>query len=78
MDSVAVLFSQLEGLTHDADAVVNRLLDRLVQHIQSSAASYAVELGSMDQMEQNFEALLRSLPDLAGRLSFSAMPPEKP
>ncbi len=78
MDSVALLFSQLEGLTRDADTLVNRLLDQLVQHVHASAASYAVELGSMDQMEQNFEALLRSLPDLAGRMSFSAVPPQKP
>ncbi len=74
MDSVALLFSQLEGLAKDADALVTRLLDRLVQHIQSSAASYAVELGSIDQMQQNFEDLIRGLPDVGKEMSSKPVP----
>lgn len=64
MEYVGRLFAQMESLTPKADAVVTKLLDKLVAHIQQSAESLAVEIGSTEEMESNFEATLREMPDM--------------
>ncbi|MFQ5425042.1 MAG: HDOD domain-containing protein [Phycisphaerae bacterium] len=73
IDWVEGLFSHLDPLTDAADAVVSRLLDDLVQHIQDSAQSMTVELGSTDGMEQNFAEFTGVLPDVGRKMFFRPM-----
>jgi HD-like signal output (HDOD) protein len=64
MEYVGRLYSQMEALTPNADAVITKLLDTLVAHIQRSAESLAVEIGGMEEMESNFGETVRGMPDL--------------
>ena len=73
MERIERLFAHLDPLTDQADAVVGRLLDELVAHIQQTAESMAVHLGPVDGMKSNFEALAGSLPDLTKKMSFRPM-----
>jgi HD-like signal output (HDOD) protein len=73
MDSVATLFAQVEPLTRKPEEVISRLLDALVAHIQDTAKTLSVELGSMDQMRANFSDLGRSIPDVGKIMSFRPM-----
>lgn len=73
MDRVASLFSRADALTSDADALVNSLLDGLVTHIQQTAEAMSVELGSIDEMKTNFEAVVSDLPDVSGSFSHRPM-----
>ncbi len=73
MEYVGRLFSQMEALTPKADAVVNQLLDKLVVHIQQSAATLAVEIGSTQEMESNFETALQKMPDMQALFSHRPM-----
>jgi HD-like signal output (HDOD) protein len=76
MDSVQVLFAQVDALTPDADTLVGRVLDQLVNHIQSTAESFSVELGAVDRMEANFEDLMRDMPSISRSMSFQSLPPD--
>ncbi|HVP11482.1 MAG TPA: HDOD domain-containing protein [Phycisphaerae bacterium] len=73
MDSVATLFAQMEPLTAKPEEVVSSLLDALVTHMQKTAKSLSVELGSLDQMQANFGNLGRSMPDVSKSMSFRPM-----
>ncbi|MCG8406449.1 MAG: HDOD domain-containing protein [Phycisphaerales bacterium] len=73
MDRVSCLFAHVDTLSPEADALVNDLLDGLVAHIQQSAESMSIELGSVDEMKTNFEAMVSSLPDVSGRFSHRPM-----
>jgi HD-like signal output (HDOD) protein len=73
MDSVATLFAQMEALTDKPEEIVSRLLDALVAHIQETAKSLSVELGSVDQMQANFGNLERSIPDVSRSMTFRPM-----
>jgi hypothetical protein len=59
MELVDRLFTQVAELTPSADAIVERLLGELVEHIQKSAEAMRVEMGETAQMEQNFASLSR-------------------
>ena len=74
MGAVSVLFGHVDALTSDADGLVSRLLDQLVAHIQGTAQSYAVELGSVDQMQANFDELIRDMPDVGKNMSYRPLP----
>jgi HD-like signal output (HDOD) protein len=67
MDRVAQLFEQVEQLTPKADALVTKLLDSLVEHIQSTAQAYAVELGATDDMKTNLDAVLTEMGSMTTR-----------
>lgn len=73
MDSVAMLFAHIESVAPEPDEVVSQLLETLVQHIQTTADSLAVEIGSVDHMRSNFEQLVNDLPDTAQAMSFRPM-----
>ncbi|MFQ5503053.1 MAG: HDOD domain-containing protein [Phycisphaerae bacterium] len=73
MDRVGDLFDRIESLSDDADALVNRLLDKLVEHIQQSAESLSVEIGSVETMQTHFEDAVASLPNLENRMSYRPM-----
>jgi len=73
MDRVERLFSQMESLSPNPDALVAELLDGLVTHIQQSAESLSVELGSVDAMASNFEDMVRDLPDLSRQMTHQPM-----
>ncbi len=73
MDRVASLFEKMDGLCDDSDALVERLLDGLVSHIQETAESLSVELGSVDQMRGNFDDCIKQLPDVSAHLSCRPM-----
>lgn len=73
MDRVTDLFARVEGLTPEPDRLVSSLLDKLVHSIQETAKMFAVELGSMENMQANFDALAGGIPDLGARMSFKPM-----
>ncbi len=77
MEDVAVLFAQIEDITTDSDGLVNKLLDTLGDHIRKTAQAYAVDLGPTDQMESNFEDLIRTLPDVRHAMFFRPAPRER-
>jgi HD-like signal output (HDOD) protein len=72
MEAVDTLFTQVGLLTPTPDDVVAELLDVLVTHIQQTADTLSVELGSVDTMEANFDQLLNDMPDVGGSMSFRA------
>jgi HD-like signal output (HDOD) protein len=84
MDNVALLYTQIETLAakpgkdsppgKSADALVTGLLEGLVKHVQNTAESYAIELGPIDQMQTNFDDLIRDLPDVGKKMKTTAMP----
>jgi HD-like signal output (HDOD) protein len=59
MELVESLFTQAADLAPNADALVDRLLGELVEHIQKTAAAMNVQVGEIAQMEQNFASLAR-------------------
>ncbi len=73
MESVAVLFDHIEALAPNADEIVSKLLETLVQHMQTTAESLAVEIGSVDNMQSNFEKLINDLPNVDRAISFRPM-----
>lgn len=73
MDRVVGLFERMDGLCDDSDALVERLLDGLVSHIQKTAESLSVELGSVEEMQENFDDCIRQLPDVSARMSSRPM-----
>jgi len=73
MDSVATLFAHIESIAPEPDEVVSELLETLVLHIQTTADSLAVEIGSVDNMRGNFEQLMNDLPDAGHAMSFRPM-----
>lgn len=73
MEAIEALFSQVSGLTDSPDGFVADLLDVLVDHIQKTAHSLAVEVGSLDQMQANFADLARDMPDVSDKMSFRPM-----
>lgn len=73
MDRVANLFERMDGLCEDSDALVERLLDGLVSHIQKTAESLSVELGSVEGMRENFDVCIERLPDVSARISYRPM-----
>ncbi len=73
MESVAMLFALIESIAPDADEIVSQLLETLVQHIQATADSLAVEIGSVDNMQNNFAQLMNDLPDTGQAMSFRPM-----
>jgi len=73
MDRVGNLFDRIESLSDEADALVNQLLDKLVEHIQQSAESLSVEIGSVETMQTHFEDAVASLPNLENRMSYRPM-----
>jgi len=73
MERVANLFERMDGLCADSDALVERLLDSLVSHIQETAESLSVELGSVENMQDNFDACIKQLPDVSAQLSYRPM-----
>ncbi|HWL94697.1 MAG TPA: HDOD domain-containing protein [Phycisphaerae bacterium] len=77
MERVEAIFAQVEALTPNADALVNKLLDGLVSRIQQTAEAFSVELGSIDQMKSNFDDMAQGMPDLRAQMSFKPMAREK-
>lgn len=73
MDAVGRLFAQVEALTDDPDTLVQKLLDNIVTHIQQTAETLKVELGSMDAMKSNLDAVLDDLPNVGATLTFKPM-----
>lgn len=73
MGRVGELFARIEALCDDADALVNRLLDRLVEHIQQSAETLSIEIGSVETMQTHFEDVVAALPDVGGRMRYRPM-----
>ncbi len=73
MERVALLFDYLERLTPEPDALVNRLLDDLVGHIRGSAEVMGVDLGPTDELESNFQDLLKTVPEATGGFSHRPM-----
>lgn len=66
MDVVTTLFEQVESITKNADAVVSRLLDSLVGHLQESARMLAVEIGETSDMEDNLQSIMNDLQAIVG------------
>lgn len=73
MDRVGALFAQVEALSKDADALVNKLLEGLVTRIQQTAEAFSVELGSVADMQANFDDMSKSIPDIGASMSFTPM-----
>ncbi len=73
MDAVGRLFLQVERLTKDPDALVEKLLNSIVTHIQQTAESLRIELGNMDAMQSNLDGLLDELPNVMPNMSFRPM-----
>lgn len=73
LDRVDRLFRQIGTLTHQADALVTRLLDTLVHHIQQTAQGLAVELGNTDEMASNVAQAVEGLPEVTCKMSFKPM-----
>ncbi|MCA9221138.1 MAG: HDOD domain-containing protein, partial [Planctomycetales bacterium] len=73
MEAVGLLFAHVEALSQDPDALVQKLLDNIVAHIQQTAETLRVELGSMDAMKSNFENLASDIPDFSANMSFKPM-----
>ncbi len=73
MERVGELFARVEGLAPEPDRLVTRLLDKLVANIQETARTLAVEIGSVETMQANFDALAGDIPDVGARLSFRPM-----
>ncbi|MCA9255967.1 MAG: HDOD domain-containing protein [Phycisphaerales bacterium] len=73
MEAVGLLFAHVEAFSSDPDALVAKLLDNIVAHIQQTAETLRVEIGSMESMKSNFEDLARDIPDVSSRMSFKPM-----
>lgn len=73
MEQVAALFAQIDALSADADALVGKLLDGLVSRIQATADAFAVELGSVADMQANFDDVARSALDIGVSISSTPM-----
>lgn len=73
MEAVGLLFAHVEKLSKEPDALVQKLLDGIVTHIQQTAEMLKVELGSMDAMKSNFESLSADIPDFSASMSFKPM-----
>lgn len=73
MEAVGLLFAHVEALSSNPDALVQKLLDNIVTHIQQTAETLKVELGSIDAIKSNFEDLSRDIPDVSARMSFKPM-----
>jgi HD-like signal output (HDOD) protein len=73
MDSVETLFTQVEALTPKPDELVGQLLDTLVHHIQETAKTLSLEIGSVEAMQGNFDGLLQRIPDVAAAMSTRPM-----
>ncbi|MCB9854588.1 MAG: HDOD domain-containing protein [Phycisphaerales bacterium] len=73
MEAVGLLFAHVETLSSNPDALVQKLLDNIVKHIQQTAETLKVELGSIDAIKANFEDLSRDIPDVSARMSFKPM-----
>ncbi len=77
MDRVSSLFAQVDALSKNADALVNKMMEGLVARIQKTAESFSVELGSVENMQANFEDMSKAIPDLGARMSFTPMARDK-
>lgn len=77
MDRVSSLFAQVDALSKNADELVNKMMEGLVARIQKTAESFSVELGSVENMQANFEDMSRAIPDLGARMSFTPMSRDK-
>jgi len=73
MESIEALFAQMEALTPKPDEVVGQLLDTLVSHIQETAKTLSLEIGSVEEMQSNFDGLLQRIPDVAAAMSTRPM-----
>lgn len=73
MEAVGLLFAHVESLSKNPDELVQRLLDNIVTHIQQTAETLKIELGSMDEMKSNFEDLAADIPDVSANMSFKPM-----
>ncbi len=77
MDRVSSLFAQVDALSKNADSIVNKMMEGLVTRIQQTAESFSVELGSVADMQANFDDLSTAIPDVGARMSFTPMGPDK-
>ena len=67
MDRVAQLFEQMEQVAPRSDALVAKLLDNLVDHIQTTAQAYAVELGETDDLKTNLGEVVAAMGNMTTR-----------
>ena len=61
MELVDRLFAQVAAVTPNSDQVVGRMLDVLVANIQETAQTFAIELGSIENLEANLSGLMKDL-----------------
>lgn len=73
METVDRLFTQVGALCPNPDEVVGTLLDQLVIHIQQTAESLAVELGSTDDLASNLQNALGESAQPGPSISFKPM-----
>ena len=67
MELVDRLFAQVGAVTQTADQVVGRVLDVLVANIQETAQTFAIEIGSTENLEANLADLMKSLDAVAAK-----------
>jgi HD-like signal output (HDOD) protein len=73
IETVDRLFTQVGSLCPNPDEVVGTLLDQLVVHIQQTAESLAVELGSTDDLASNLQNALEGSAQSGPKMSFKPM-----
>lgn len=73
METVDRLFTQVGALCPNPDEVVGLLLDQLVGHIQQTAESLAVELGSTEDLASNVQNALEGSARAGPSMSFKPM-----
>ena len=73
MEVVDRLFTQVGAICPNPDAVVSKLLDHLVVHVQQTAENLAVELGETEELAANVAGLTDQLSVPSGTLSFRPM-----